>query len=139
MGYTTFMISMACGRFLSDILVRKYGAKKVLITSGIIISTGFYTAVLFPFLIPCTMAFMLIGFGVSNVVPIIFNVAGNNDKVPTSIALTIVTSISFLGFLIGPPLIGYIAELTSLKHSFAIIGVFGLFISILVTRLKIFK
>jgi len=139
LGYTTFMISMASGRFLSDILVRKYGIKKVLITSGIVISMGFYTAVLLPFLIPCTMAFMLIGFGVSNVVPIIFNVAGNNDKVPTSIALTIVTSISFLGFLIGPPLIGYIAELTSLKYSFAIIGVFGLFISILVSKLKIFK
>jgi MFS family permease len=139
LGYTTFMISMASGRFLSDILVRKYGAKKVLITSGIIISSGFYTAVLLPFLIPCTIAFMLIGFGVSNVVPIIFNVAGNNEKVPTSIALTVVSSISFLGFLLGPPCIGYIAELTSLKYSFAIIGVFGLLISMLVSKLKIFQ
>ncbi len=139
LGYTTFMISMASGRFLSDILVRKYGAKKVLITSGIIISSGFYTAVLLPFLIPCTIAFMLIGFGVSNVVPIIFNVAGNNEKVPTSIALTVVSSISFLGFLLGPPCIGYIAEMTSLKYSFAIIGVFGLLISMLVSKLKIFQ
>lgn len=139
LGYTTFMISMASGRFLSDILVGKYGAKKVLIISGIVISAGLYLAVLLPYLIPCTIAFMLVGFGVSNVVPIIFNVAGNNENVPTGIALTIVTSISFLGFLIGPPLIGFIAELTSLKYSFAIIGVFGVFISILVSRLKIFK
>ncbi|MFN3968280.1 MFS transporter [Flavobacterium sp.] len=139
LGYTTFMISMASGRFLSDILVAKYGAKKVLIISGLIISAGLYMAVLLPYIIPCTIAFMLVGFGVSNVVPIIFNVAGNNKNVPTGIALTIVTSISFLGFLIGPPLIGFIAELTSLKHSFAIIGVFGVFISVLVTWLKIFK
>lgn len=139
LGYTTFMITMASGRFLSDFLVGKYGARKVLIASGIIISSGFYIAVLLPFLIPCTLAFMLIGFGVSNVVPIIFNVAGNNEKVPTSIALTIVSSISFLGFLIGPPVIGYIAELTSLKYSFAIIGIFGIIISMLVSRLKIFK
>jgi MFS family permease len=82
---------------------------------------------------------MLVGFGVSNVVPIIFNLAGNNENIPTGIALTIVTSISFLGFLIGPPLIGFIAELTNLKYSFAIIGVFGVFISLLVTRLNIFK
>ena len=139
LGYTSFMISMASGRFLSDILVHKFGNKKVLLVSGIVISTGLYSAVLFPYLIPCTIAFMVVGFGVSNVVPIIFNVAGNNEKVPTGIALTIVSSISFLGFLIGPPLIGFIAEMTSLKYSFAIIGVFGVFISVLVSRLKIFK
>lgn len=139
LGYTSFMITMASGRFLSDILVTKYGFKKVLITSGITISTGLYLAVLFPYIISCTLAFMLVGFGVSNVIPIILNIAGNSKKVPTSIALTIVSSISFLGFLIGPPLIGYIAELTSLKYSFGIIGLFGIFISILTSRLAIFK
>lgn len=139
LGYTTFMISMASGRFLSDFLVHRFGPKIVLIISGIVISSGLYMAVLLPYLVPCMIAFMLVGFGVSNVVPIIFNVAGNNENVPSAIALTIVSSISFLGFLIGPPLIGFIAELTSLKYSFAIIGIFGVFISILVTRLKIFK
>ena len=139
LGYTTFMVSMASGRFLSDFLVHRFGIKKVLIISGLVISCGLYTAVLLPYLIPCTIAFMLVGFGVSNVVPIIFNIAGNNEKVPTGIALTIVSSISFLGFLIGPPLIGYIAELTSLKYSFAIVGVFGVLISMLVSRLKIFN
>ena len=139
LGYTTFMVSMASGRFLSDFLVHRFGIKKVLIISGLVISCGLYTAVLLPYLIPCIIAFMLVGFGVSNVVPIIFNIAGNNEKVPTGIALTIVSSISFLGFLIGPPLIGYIAELTSLKYSFAIVGVFGVLISMLVSRLKIFN
>ena len=139
LGYTTFMVSMASGRFLSDFLVHRFGIKKVLIISGLVISCGLYTAVLLPYLIPCTIAFMLVGFGVSNVVPIIFNIAGNNEKVPTGIALTIVSSISFLGFLIGPPMIGYIAELTSLKYSFAIVGVFGVLISMLVSRLKIFN
>lgn len=139
LGYTSFMISMASGRFLSDILVHKYGVKKVLITSGIVISGGLYMAVLLPYLIPCTFAFMLVGFGVSNVIPTVISIAGNNENVPTGIALTIVSSISFLGFLIGPPLIGFIAELTSLQYSFAIIGIFGVFISILVSRLKIFK
>ena len=139
LGYTSFMVSMAIGRFLSDILVHKYKAKRVLIVSGIVISTGLYLAVLLPYLISCTIAFMLVGFGVSNVIPIIFNTAGNHEKVPTGIALTIITSISFLGFLIGPPLIGFIAELTNLKYSFAVIGIFGLLISLLVSRLKIFK
>ena len=139
LGYTSFMITMAIGRFLSDFLVAKFGAKKVLIFSGLLISTGLYIAVLFPYLISCTLAFMLVGFGVSNVVPIIFNEAGKSEKTPTSIALTIVSSIGFLGFLIGPPFIGFIAELTSLKYSFAIIGLFGFFVSALAFRLKLFQ
>lgn len=139
LGYTSFMISMASGRFLSDVFVKNYGVKNVLFTSGIIISTGLYMAVLFPYIIPCTVAFMLVGFGVSNIIPTIISIAGNNPNVPTGIALTIVSSISFLGFLIGPPLIGFIAELTNLKYSFAIIGILGVLISILVSRLKLFK
>ena len=139
LGYTSFMVTMAAGRFISDILVGKYGSRKVLIVSGFLISVGLYTAVLFPYLISCTIAFMLVGFGVSNVVPIVFNAAGNTKDVPAGIALTIVSSISFLGFLIGPPIIGYVAEMTSLKYSFAIIGIFGVFISVLAKNLKIFK
>lgn len=139
LGYTLFMISMASGRFLSDILVAKFGAKKVLITSGLVISAGLYLAVLLPYLISCSIAFILVGLGVSNVIPIIFTIAGNNKKVPTGIALTIVTSISFLGFLIGPPVIGFIAELTNLRYSFALIGLFGLLISVLVGKLGPFR
>jgi MFS family permease len=139
LGYTSFMITMTIGRFLSDILVLKFGPRKVILASGFIISIGLYSAVLFPYLIPCTLAFMLVGFGVSNVIPIVFNAAGNSKKVTTSIALTIVSSISFVGFLIGPPVIGYIAELTSLKYSFAFIGVFGILISTLSYKLNLFR
>ena len=139
LGYTSFMVTMAIGRFLSDVLVSKFGSRKVILTSGFVISTGLYSAVLLPYLIPCTLAFMLVGFGVSNVIPIVFNAAGNSKKVTTSIALTIVSSISFMGFLIGPPIIGYIAELTSLKYSFAFIGIFGILISSLSYKLKLFR
>jgi MFS family permease len=139
LGYASFMVTMAIGRFLSDVLVGKFGPKNILIISGIIISVGLYMAVLFPYLISCTIAFMLVGFGVSNVIPIVFNTAGTFTNVPTSIALTIISSISFMGFLIGPPMIGFIAELTSLKYSFAIIGLFGIFISFLSYKLKLFK
>jgi hypothetical protein len=44
-----------------------------------------------------------------------------------------------MGFLIGPPIIGYIAEMTSLQYSFAFIGVFGVLISLLTMRLKLFR
>ena len=139
LGYTSFMVTMAVGRFMSDILVGKYGSRKILIISGFVITIGLYIAVLFPYLISCTLAFMLVGFGVSNVIPIVFHAVGNIKDIPAGIALTIVSSIGFLGFLLGPPIIGYIAEATSLKYSFAMIGIFGVFISLMAKTLKIFK
>lgn len=139
LGYTIFMISMASGRFLSDLLVTLWGQQKVIFYSGLVISMGLFTAALFPYLLTATIAFMLVGFGVSNVIPIVFNTAGTQPNVPPGIALTIVTSISFMGFLIGPPLIGFIAELTNLRISFAVFGGFGLVIMGLVTHLNSFK
>jgi len=139
LGYTSFMVMMASGRFIGDKLIHRYGSKKVLQFSGCTISIGLFLAVLFPYIIPCTFSFMLVGIGVSSVIPTVYSTAGKNTKVPTSIALTTVSSVSFLGFLMGPPLIGYIAELTSLKYSFGLIGFFGFLITIMVTKLKIFS
>lgn len=137
LGYTSFMIMMALGRFFGDKLIHKTGSQKVLRISGAMISTGLLTAVFFPNLIVCTLAFMLVGLGVSTIVPTVYSNAGKNKTVPPGEALTIVSSISFMGFLIGPPIIGYIAELSSLRLSFAVIGIFGLLIIAMASKLKI--
>ena len=136
LGYTSFMIMMASGRFMADHIISKIGRKKLLQISGVMISTGLFTSVLFPYLIPCTIAFMLVGLGVSSIVPTVYSAAGKHMKVPPGIALATVTSVSFLGFLMGPPLIGYISEIAGLRYSFAVIGVFGMGISLLVSRIK---
>lgn len=136
LGYTSFMIMMATGRFLGDGLIVRFGRKKVIQISGLLISTGLFTAVAFPYLIPSTIGFMLVGLGVSSIVPTIYSLAGKNTSVPPGEALTIVTSVSFLGFLMGPPVIGYIAELMGLRFSFAFIGIFGILIALMVSRIK---
>jgi MFS family permease len=136
LGYTSFMISMSSGRFLGVYLLNKFGKKNVLQISGLVISTGLFIAVGFPYLITCTLAFMMVGFGVSSVVPTIYSVAGKNESVPASEALTIVSSVSFLGFLLGPPVIGFIAEHFGLQFSFGFIGIFGFFITLMVSRVK---
>lgn len=136
LGYTSFMIMMACGRFIGDKFILKFGRKKVMQVSGIMISAGLFTSVFLPYLIPSTMAFMVVGLGVSTIVPTVYSVAGKNESVSPSEALTIVSSVSFLGFLMGPPIIGYIAEAFGLQFSFAFIGVFGLLITFLASRIK---
>jgi MFS family permease len=136
LGYTSFMIMMATGRFVADYMITKIGRKRLLQICGIMISTGLFTSVLFPYLIPCTIAFMLVGLGVSSIVPTVYSAAGRHSKLPAGIALATVSSVSFLGFLMGPPLIGYISEIAGLRCSFAVIGIFGMGISLLVSRIK---
>lgn len=136
LGYTSFMIMMAGGRFVADKLIARYGRKLLLQISGVMISSGLFISVLFPYLIPSTFAFMLVGLGVSSIVPTVYSTAGKHPSIAPGIALATVSSVSFLGFLMGPPLIGYIAEAAGLRYSFAFIGLFGFGISLLVTRMK---
>jgi MFS family permease len=135
LGYTSFMIMMATGRFVADYMISKIGRKRLLQICGVMISTGLFTAVLFPYLISCTFSFMLVGLGVSSIVPTVYSAAGRHTKVPPGIALATVSSVSFLGFLMGPPLIGHIAQIAGLRYSFAVIGIFGIGISLLVSRI----
>ena len=79
---------------------------------------------------------MVIGLGVSTIVPTLYSIAGKHPTIPTGEALTAVSSISFLGFLMGPPVIGYIAELFGLRYSFGFIGLFGFMIALMVSRIK---
>lgn len=136
LGFTAFMVMMALGRFSGDIVIRRFGRKKVLQTAGCLVSIGLFSAVAFPYIIPATISFMIVGIGVSTIVPNIFGLAGRNPNVPPSIALQTVSSVSFLGFMIGPPIIGYIAHASSLRISFAIIAIFGFGIAYLTTRIK---
>jgi MFS family permease len=136
LGYASFMIMMAAGRFVGDYIILKIGRKRTMQYSGIIISSGMALSVCFPFLITATIGFMLVGLGVSTNIPSVYSIAGKNEKVPPGIALAMIASVGYLGFLMGPPLIGYISALSSLRYSYALIGCFGLLISYLVTRIK---
>lgn len=139
LGYTSFMIMMATGRFVADYLISKIGRKRLLQICGVMISTGLFTAVFFPYLVSCTLAFMLVGLGVSSIVPTVYSAAGRHTKIPAGIALATVSSVSFLGFLMGPPLIGYISEAAGLRYSFAVIGIFGMGITLLVSRVRVLE
>ena len=137
LGYISFMIMMALGRFIADRLIVKFGRKHLLQVSGVMISTGLFISVLFLTLIASTLGFMMVGLGVSSIVPTVYSTAGKNGKVAPGIALATVSSVSFLGFLMGPPLIGYISAAAGLRYSFAVIGIFGICITFLVSKLKV--
>lgn len=137
LGYTSFMIMMASGRFVADGLVARFGRKHLLQISGLMISSGLFLSVFFPYLLTSTIAFMMVGLGVSSIVPSVYSAAGKHKTIAPGIALATVSSVSFLGFLMGPPLIGYISAAAGLRYSFAVIGIFGICITLLVSKIKV--
>lgn len=125
-GYTAFMVTMAGTRFISDPLREKLGTKKILLFSGGLIFTGLMISVLFPILPVAIIGFLLVGSGVSSVIPLVYSLAGKTTSMSSSAAVTAVASTGYLGFLLGPPLIGWIAGVSSLRVSFLVIAILGL-------------
>jgi MFS family permease len=133
-GYTAFMSMMAFGRFFADWATVRFGLKRILQISGLLTATGLLVAVLFPNIVTAITGFLLVGAGVSSVVPLVYSAAGRSKVLSPGVALATVSTIGFLGFLCGPPLIGLVAGATSLRVSFSIIAVMGLCVSIVSSR-----
>jgi MFS family permease len=135
MGYTTFMIAMAGMRFMADYLSGNFGLKRILQASGLLTTVGLLLAVALPEMMPSLVGFFLIGMGVSAVVPLVYSAAGKSKTLSPGTALTAVSSLGFMGLLIGPPIIGFIADLSSLRISFLAITIMSMAVILLASRL----
>ncbi len=132
-GYMAFMGTMALGRFVSGFFTNRFGSKRVVQVSGTLICTGLLIAVFFPYLTTAIIGFFLVGAGTSSVIPLTYAQVGKSKHISPGIALAMVSTIGYIGFLMGPPLIGFIADLLSLRASFALVAIVGLCISVTVT------
>jgi MFS family permease len=127
MGYISFMACMTIGRMFADILINYWGARKQLMLSGLLVTIGLIIAVMLPGIIISTFGFMLVGFGVSSVIPTIYGSVGRSAAPgQASIALASVSSIGFFGFLIGPPIIGFLSQAIGLRWAFLTVSLLGL-------------
>jgi MFS family permease len=132
-GYTAFMCTMAISRFVADYFTFRYGFRRIIQASGLIISSGLLLAVILPTFYAAITGFLLVGIGVSSIVPLVYSAAGKSERMTPGMALAAVSTISFFGFLVGPPLIGVLAGISGLRLSFAVIAFIGFCVSILAT------
>jgi len=136
-GFTAFMCTMAGGRFIADWFAHRYGLKRILQTSGTLTVTGLLIAVIFPYFYTAMAGFLLVGAGVSSVVPMVYSAAGRSKTMAPGVALAAVSTIGFIGFLFGPPIIGFIAGLATLRASFVFIAFMGTCVVVLSTKAKL--
>src|SRR5690606_15727363 len=139
LGYASFMIMMAIGRFIGDYILQRIGRQRTLQISGVLMFLGMTLSVVFTTIYASTIGFMLVGIGVACNIPTVYSLAGRHPSIPSGMAIAMVSTISYLGFLLGPPLIGYIAEIFSLRFSFALFSIFGLLMLAISSRFSVFK
>ena len=127
------LLLMATGRFLTNYAYQLWGKKKVLQLAGSFICIGFFVSALLGGVFESmamkviinSLGFMLVGLGISCIVPTLYSFVGAKSKTPVSIALTILSSISFIGSLIAPLLIGAISQAFDIRIAYMIIGILG--------------
>lgn len=122
-GFASFSAAMLLMRLLGDAIVNRVGARRVVLAGSIIAITGFLIVIFSPAGKFIFLGFFAIGFGCANIVPIFFSLMGRQRDMPLNAAVSSVSTFGYLGVLMGPAAIGFIAHSTSLLASFVLLAV----------------
>ncbi len=133
-GFVIFSLTMTLGRFLGDGISEKIGSVKS-IGIGCVIAIIAYILILFSDFYISVLGFGVLGLGTSVIIPELYRLASKSKEMNTSVAISVVSGIGFLGFLVGPVLLGLISSWSNLVMSY----VFLLALLVLALGLVIFR
>jgi MFS family permease len=118
---SAFATAMTLGRVFGDRIRSSWGDTKLIMAGGVTASLGLAVTIAFPISwIVITGAFM-VGLGLSTIVPIAYSIAGNEKGLPPGVGLAMVTTVGYSGFLFGAPIIGFIADASSLRVGLSVV------------------
>jgi fucose permease len=121
LAYAAFSATMALGRLVGDRLVEAVGPVSLLRVSGVVAGVGLGVAVLVAAPGAAIAGFALLGAGLSVVVPVVFRSAASAPGSAAGPSLAAVSTLGYLGFLSGPPVVGGLAEVTSLPIALSVV------------------
>jgi len=130
LAFAAFSLTMTAGRFLGDRIVHRFGQATTALGGGLLATGGTAVALAAPAPGVAILGFLLVGVGLSNLVPMIFTKAGNLHGLPSSSGLATVSVAGYGSFLAGPPMVGYLADLTSLPRALTVLGLFGMAVAL---------
>ncbi|MCB0676788.1 MAG: MFS transporter, partial [Saprospiraceae bacterium] len=131
MGFAAFSLAMAMGRFLGDGFALQLGSGRVVRYGSLIGAAGMLLAVVVPFSAAAILGFFLVGAGFATIVPILFSQASKEAGATPGTAIASVATGGIIGFLVGPPLIGFIGEVAGLSAGFTFLALLALTASLL--------
>ncbi|MGI3782785.1 MAG: MFS transporter, partial [Janthinobacterium lividum] len=130
-GYALFAAAMVLTRFLSDRVVARFGPRRVLRWGGLLAGAGLAVGLATGTVVGGVVGFGLVGIGMAGVVPVVFTAAGNQPGISAGHAVSKVAGVAFTGSLVGPPLIGLVADLLSLRAALLVVAVGAVLIGVL--------
>lgn len=120
LGFATYSLMMAVGRATGDVLVRRLGQVAVVRGGSLLAAAGLTLSLLAQNVPLALLGFACVGAGLANTVPLLFSAAGRVPGVPSGTGIAAVTSFGYFGGMVAPPLIGLVAEQTSLRVALAL-------------------
>ncbi len=129
LAYAAFSGVMALMRFLGDGVRNRFGAVATLRGSALVAAAGMFVAGLSPSPYLAIAAFAFCGFGIANMVPILFSAGGNQEGMSSGTGMSVVTTVGYSGILVAPSAIGFVAEHSSFGPIF--IALSGLLVIVL--------
>lgn len=117
-GFILFSVAMLIARLTGDRLVARIGGFATLVLGGLTTALGIAVVLIAPVVFIALTGFVLIGLGAANLVPVVFSAAGRQRVMPPGIAIAAVTTTGYAGILLGPAMIGYVSDATSLVTAF---------------------
>lgn len=118
LGYMLFSIAMTIGRLTGNRIVARFGNRRVLVWGGLLTVAGFVLLLTAPFAQVAMAGFLLIGFGASNIVPVLFSLAGRQTVMPAVLAVAALTTTGYAGILAGPAAVGFVSRHFGLPAAF---------------------
>nr|WP_255719329.1 MFS transporter [Pelomonas sp. P8] len=134
LGYAAFSAAMAAGRFGGDWVRARMAPRRLLRASGVLAATGMALVLAVPSAAVGLVGFALVGLGLSNVVPMLFSAASQVPGISPAHGIAAVSGVGYLGMMAGPPLIGLIAEHSSLTSGLIVVIVFAVFMALSAKR-----
>lgn len=136
LAFSAFSVAMVIGRLTGDTLNHRFGPVRLARAGGLLAAAGLLLAVGSSTPWMALLGFVLVGFGYCTLFPLVFSAAGNVPGVHPGMALASVATLGYTGFLVGPPLIGLVAEATSLTVSLGMVAGLALVITALAGLLR---
>ncbi|MBU6164285.1 MAG: MFS transporter [Actinomycetales bacterium] len=119
--YIVYTLAMVIGRLSGDFLAHKFGASQVIAAGGILSSVSLALGLIVGGIPALMISWFLLGIGLSVVIPLMFSAAGTlastkyQGVISPPQAIARVSGVSYFGFVIGPPVIGFLAEIFELR------------------------
>ena len=125
LGYIAFSITMVIGRLSGDYVVPRIGRRAILLGGGTLVVLGLIAITTLPSPALNLIGFAVIGLGAANLVPVVFSAAGQQSDMDPNMAVASVTFVGYAGILLGPAIIGFGAQYTSLPIAMGSLAILG--------------